>query len=262
MDTLNIVALPLNITWSDTEENLFRAERNLRKLAKDTDIVVLPELFSTGFIGTEELLPKLAEDFASSATLARVRKWARNFNFAIAGSVLIREGDSYFNRGFFIEPSGEETFYDKKHLFSISSEKRILSGGKSPVPVVRFRGWNIALAICYELRFPAWLRNTGYKYDVLIIPANWPESRAHAWQTLLAARAIENQAYVVGANRSGVDDGGVYDNQTFIFDYLGNPIHKGTDAAVTATVNRNPLMKFRKNFPAANDADSFVITND
>lgn len=260
MNNLKISVVPLDITWTDIEENLFVTERYLEKVERNTDIVVLPELFSTGFISSPELLYKFAEEADNSATLQQIKKWAADFNFAIAGSLLLRKDEQFFNRGFFIEPSGEATFYDKVHLFSQSSEKRDFTAGESPIPIVRFRGWNVALAICYELRFPVWLRNAGNKYDLLIIPANWPAKRAYAWEHLLIARAIENQSYVVGANRSGKDDGGEYDDLSFVFNYLGKPIsQKKSNGLVNAEINRDKLNDFRNSFPVICDADKFKI---
>lgn len=264
MNNLKIAVVPLDIVWSDIEENLYITNKLLKKLDKDTDIAVLPELFTTGFIATADLLHKYAEDSSSSGTLETLKDWSRKFNFAIAGSYLVREGEKIINRGFFIEPSGEHTFYDKTHLFRLSAEYKEFSAGSKHIPVIRFRGWNIAIAICYELRFPVWLRNTDNKYDVLIIPSNWPACRAYAWEHLLIARAIENQAYVVGANRSGKDDSGDYDELSFIFDYLGKPVHKlisKTNGCVMATLDRENLYKFRSHFPVAEDADKFSFIN-
>lgn len=262
MNNLKVVAIPLNIAWADVDENVFATRNILDRIDKDTDIVVLPELFSTGFISTADLLFKFAEDAGASPTLKKIRRWAKKYNFAIAGSLLVREGDEFFNRGFFIEPSGDEYFYDKTHLFNLSSESKNFTAGSQTVPVIRYRGWNIALAICYELRFPAWLRNIGNRYDVLLLPANWPAKRSYAWEHLLIARAIENQAYVVGANRSGKDDGGEYDNQTFIFDYLGKPVHRRISESpeiVSAVFDREKLNAFRESFPVADDADRFTF---
>lgn len=258
MKDLKIVALPLDIVWADVDENLYSVEKILPEVDKDTDILVLPELFSTGFIATRDSLYQLAENFADSKTLKKLRLWAAKFNFAICGSLLVKKGDEFFNRGFFIEPSGEETFYDKKHLFGQSTEASNFTAGKMPVPVVRFRGWNVAMAICYDLRFPVWLRNVDNRYDVMLLPANWPVKRDYAWKQLLIARAIENQSFVVGANRSGKDDGGEYDGLTYIFDYLGRPIGEVRDRGlVYAVCDHEKLNAFRDNFPVYKDADKF-----
>ena len=262
MNELKICALPIDVVWGDIEENLFDTEKCLRTIEKGTDIVVLPELFTTGFITSPELLRRIAEDVDNSPTVSKIKQWAKSFGFAISGSLLVRKDDKVYNRAFFIEPSGESTFYDKKHLFSMSSEATNLTAGNSPIPIIRFRGWNVAMAVCYEVRFPVWLRNTENRYDILLIPANWPASRTYAWKHLLIARAIENQAYVIGVNRTGKDDGGTYDGKTFIVDYLGR-IMSSCDAEsptpVSAVLNRDALLRYRNSFPVIRDADHFTL---
>lgn len=261
MNSFKTAIISHDIVWGDVSENLYTIEKALSRIEKDTDLVVLPELFSTGFMTSPELLIRYAEDAAHSHTLEQVRNWARRYNMAFTATLLIFQDGSIFNRAFFVEPSGETTFYDKKHLFSLGSESRDFTSGTTPIPVIRYRGWNIALAICYEVRFPAWLRNQGNKYDILVLPANWPTNRAYAWRHLLIARAIENQAYVVGANRSGSDDSGQYGNgdQSFIFNYLGKPIHTPTPATniITATFDHDKLTEYRHHFPVVDDADPF-----
>ncbi len=258
MNNLKVVAAPLDIVWTDIDENIYATSRILDSLGKNVDVVVLPELFSTGFISTPDLLYRFAAQ--GQKTIDTLRKWSEKYNFAIAGSVLFLENDKVYNRGFFIEPSGESAFYDKSHLFGLSSEAQNFARGTQRIPIVRFRGWNIALAICYDLRFPAWLRNIDNAYDVLLVPANWPVKRSYAWQHLLIARAIENQAYVVGCNRAGRDDSGEYDGQTFIYNYLGKPIgHEIAEgsACIEADMDRDRLNAIRKGFPVNADADKF-----
>ena len=262
MNTLKITVAPLDIVWTDVDENLYSTGRILSKIGKDSDIVVLPELFSTGFISTTDLLYKFAEDSSNPRVISQLKEWARQYNFAIAGSMLVREEEKIFNRGFFVEPSGDVSFYDKKHLFGLSSEYKDFSAGKNKIAIVRFRGWNIALAICYDLRFPVWLRNQDNLYDVLIMPANWPAKRGYAWKHLLIARAIENQAFVIGANRSGKDDSGEYDNMSYIFNYLGKSIcepHPTAENCITASLDREKLNSYRTKFPVSDDADKFQI---
>ena len=191
MKTLKIAVLSSDIVWADREENLFITEKTLSRLEKGIDIAVLPELFNIGFVDTPELIERLSEDSSDSSTILKLKEWSHKYNCAIAGSLLIKEGEKYFNRAFFVEPSGETTFYDKKHLFRIGNESRYYNAGSKTIPIIRFRGWNIALAVCYDLRFPAWLRNQrSHSYDLLIIPANWPQKREYAWRHLLIARAI------------------------------------------------------------------------
>jgi predicted amidohydrolase len=259
---LNIAILSLNISWGDREENLFSVKQAVHKISDDTDVVVLPELFTTGFLTETEMVHNLAENPADSPTIDAIKHLAAKKNAAFVGSFLAKVNDEIFNRAFFIEPSGECTYYDKHHLFSPGEESRYLATGAKQCQVVRFRGWNIQMAICYDVRFPVWCRNEGLKYDALIIPANWPEKRAHAWKSLLCARAIENQAYVIGANRSGQDDYGVYNNQSYIFDHMGKDIsEKVSDEIILATLLKEPLKKYRESFPVWKDADSFSISH-
>lgn len=266
MNNLKVATIPLDIVWTDIDENLFAVGRSLTALDKDTDIVVLPELFSTGFITGEDLLHRFAEDADNSPTLHQISLWAKKFNFAIAGTVLIREDNKFYNRAFFIEPSGDKTFYDKTHLFSISTESKQFTPGNESIPIVRFRGWNIAMAICYELRFPCWLRNNpNHTYDLLLVPANWPNKRAYAWEHLLIARAIENQAFVVGVNRSGCDDGGQYSDTTYILNYLGKHIASPINTlhgAMGAVLDGERMLQHRRHFPFLKDADNFYIHKD
>ena len=251
---LKIVTCPLDIAWADRDENLLNAADILRRLPRDTDIVVLPELFSTGFITDQAMLTRLADGDDSHPTLDGVRRMAAHANAAICASWVWRDAEgSFTNRCFFIEPGGDITFYDKQHLFSLSPETRIFTPGRRPTPVVRYRGWNITMAVCYDTRFPETLRNPPCRYDLLLIPANWPDARRYAWEHLLIARAIENQAYVVGANRSGRDDFGVYSpDTTHILDYLGIDLAEPLAAArpcLTAVLSYNALADARRGFP-------------
>ncbi len=259
--SLRVLALSLDIVWADPEANLRLLAKAMDSMPQQIDIVVVPELFSTGFVNDTGLLTDLPETNTGN-TMTAIRKLARRHNCAIAGSFLARTAHNIFNRGFFIEPSGDETFYDKRHLFSLSSESHTYTRGSSFKPVIRFRGWNISLIVCYDLRFPAWCRNRENEYDLLIVPANWPSAREYAWRQLLIARAIENQAYVVGANRGGRDDYGEYSDLTYIFDPMGKPCGEkplNIDSAVVATLHKNVIDEWRRRFPVAADADFFDI---
>lgn len=260
LDHLHIAAIPLDIALADKQANLNAVEDALSKLDANTDLVVLPELFSTGYINDHDALIELSETI-SGPTVARIKEMSHQYGVALAGSYLTRIGGELRNRAFFIEPSGEEAYYDKAHLFGISQESKDLHGGERQSDIVRYRGWNISMIVCYDLRFPVWCRNVNNNYDVMLVPSNWPESRDYAWRQLLIARAIENQAYVVGANRGGEDKFGVYpQSMTQIFDYTGAPIGATTPSgAVTATIDRAALNEARRKMPVANDADTFTI---
>ncbi len=257
---LRVVAYPLPIKWADKSANFEAVENVLANLPQSTDILVLPELFSTGYSDDASILRELAEK-NTGTTIDLIKDWASRYNIAIAGSFLAYTHPNLYNRGFFIEPDGEETFYDKRHLFSLSSESKIFKPGNDPIKIVRFRGWNIALVICYDLRFPVWCRSYTTRYDLLLIPANWPEARAYAWEHLLIARAIENQCCIVGANRGGEDVYGSYKNLSYIFDGRGMPVGirpKNSDIVV-ADLNKAEQEKYRYNFPVLNDSDDFKL---
>ncbi len=257
---LTVTVLPFEIAWSDRDYNLRKVEEMLGKIPDGTDIFVLPELFSTGFISDHETVAEMAET-TSETTIETVRSWARQRNAAFAGSFLCRVGSRFYNRAFFIEPGGDEVYYDKRHLFSISPENKLLQAGRERCPVIRFRGWNVSLAVCYDIRFPVWCRNVGMLYEVMLVPANWPEARAYAWKHLLIGRSIENEAYYVGANRGGSDDYGRYDNLSFIFDPAGRPVGTsvGETCAITATLDRKLLEEMRRKLPVGADAENFDI---
>lgn len=258
---LRVAALPVDITPFQKETNLSRTERELTMLEGELDLVVLPELFTTGFISDPELAGSESETL-TGPTVRLIHQWAERGGYAVCGSFLAHTAHGIYNRAFFIEPSGDETFYDKRHLFTMGGEDKLLRRGDNPeVPVIRFRGWNIALAVCYDLRFPVWMRNTGLKYDLLVIPANWPESRAHAWLTLLNARAIENQAYVIGVDRLGGEGRELYPHaMTQIYDHMGRVISERDESApVYATLDAKRLTSDRERFPVWRDADRFTM---
>lgn len=266
--SLTIAAIPLPIAWADRRANFEAVEKAMASLRPGTDVVVLPELFSTGFIPDPDVMRREAEP-SDGPAMQLITRLARQYRVAIAGSFLARGGDeaqpAIFNRAFFVEPSGETAFYDKRHLFSLSPEAQLLEAGQKPMPVVRFRGWNIALAVCYDLRFPVWCRNVGMAYDVVLIPSNWPTSRGYAYHHLLIGRAIENQAWYVGADCSGTDTYGCYDGMTAIVDHEGNIVAQSPaddpTAPVYATADREKLEHTRKRMPAWRAADNFKITN-
>ena len=262
---LNIAVISLNISWCDPDENRYSLSKALDLLSKDTDVAVVPELFTTGFLSDQVSIDKYSEYWEDSPTLIFLKEMSAKHNMALCGSFMIKASNGLvLNRAVFVEPSGEVTHYDKHHLFMLSDEPRCFQSGNDPVPVIRFRGWNIAMAICYDLRFPTWLRNRDCRYDLLLLPANWPTARQYAWKHLLSARAIENQAYVAGANRSGHDDYGEYDNMSAIYDFMGKDITTYESSKqisypnasiITASLTADKLNKARKQFPVLNDAD-------
>lgn len=254
--------LPMEIIWEDKLANIKNLERKLEQIHPETDLVILPETFSTGFPSGEnkEYVREMAER-NSGETIRKLKQLAQRHNVALAGSFIADTGGLLFNRGFFIEPSGDEYFYDKHHLFTMAKEHEVFSKGEKRLNV-RYRGWNISMIICYDLRFPVWCRNRGNEYDLLIAVANWPTARVDAWNKLLVARAIENQAYVCGVDCTGIDKKGYeYDGSSAAIDFKGKDITVKVDdnGILYATLLRDKLDSFREKFPAWNDADEFYL---
>lgn len=261
---LNVCLYPMPIAWGDKEENLKTLESVIEKVYPGTDLLVLPEMFSTGFITNDkERVRELAER-NSGETVEFLKKLAARRGLAIAGSFIADTGGSLFNRAFFIESFGEAVFADKRHLFSMAGENKVFSQGDSRLHV-RYRGWNISMIICYDIRFPVWCRNVGNEYDLLIAVANWPKVRVDAWSQLLKARAIENLSYVCGVNCKGIDENGYeYDGSSSVFDFKGKDITTAIENSpfLYACLSYDKLERFREKFPAWNDADNFSLNYD
>lgn len=259
---LNVALLPFEISWGDKDTNIKKLEDTLSFLHPQTDLLILPETFSTGFPTTtdKETVRETAEK-NSGETIQRLKSLAYKYKIAIAGSFIANTGGLLFNRLFFIEPSGEETFAEKRHLFTMAGEDKIFSRGDKRM-IIRYRGWNISMIACYDIRFPVWCRNRKNEYDLLIAVANWPVTRVRAWEALLIARAIENEAYVCGVNCSGEDPNkNVYNGSSAAIDFKGKDIGVKLPSSpfIYATLSRERLDRFREKFPAWNDADEFSL---
>lgn len=261
MSTFTVTALQTDIVWQDKHANLERLQRQLEALAGQTDMVVLPETFSTGF---SMETARLAEPADGGETTARLREWAARYGCAIAGSFIATEPKtlSYRNRAFLHTPEGTSHYCDKRHLFRMGGETEAFTAGRE-CPVIRYRGCRIQLLVCYDLRFPVWSRNVGNRYDLLVYVANWPASRRAVWDTLLRARALENQCYVCGVNRTGTDGNGLaYDGGTVIHSPYGKPlaaVADGREGSCTAALDLEALERFRQKFPVWMDADGFDL---
>ena len=257
---LNISLIENDVIWNDKDANFKNLENSLKSIPQGTDIVVLPELFSTGFnLEDSEQMKELAER-NTQETIQQLKIYAKQYGIAIAGSFMARTADKIYNRAFFVESGGDETYYDKRHIFSIGGEQEIFSPGNQKPQIIRYRGWNIMVAVCYDLRFPVWLNNYDCKYDILIIVANWPKSRDYVWQHLLIARAIENQCYVCGCNRIGSSPSGIeYIGNSMIVDFRGKIISEKESPIISATLSSEKLRSFRENFPAWKDFDKFDL---
>ncbi len=261
---LNICLIPLEIKWNEKQENLKRVEALFQQLHPETELVILPETFSTGFPAgmKKEEIRELAEKNTGS-TIDFLKFLSKKYNIAIAGSFIANTGGSLYNRAFFIEPSGDETFADKRHLFTMAGEHMNFSRGHSRLKV-RYLGWEIAMIVCYDIRFPVWCRNVNNDYDLLIAVANWPKVRVDAWNQLLCARAIENECYVAGVNCRGTDTSGFeYDGSSMILDFKGKNISNHySDDFIYATLSKEKILKFRDKFPAFKDADTFKVIDE
>lgn len=260
---MKVCAIPFDIVYGDVEANLIAMAHALNGVEPDTDVVVIPELFTTSFVPNRKEMERWAET-DDGRTVQALRRWAAFFGFAIAGSYLHTDGHGVFtNRAFFVEPSGDISFYDKRHLFPLSAEDTVYTPGREPALRVRFRGWEFMLVVCFDIRFPVWTRNRPEAlYDVLLVPANWPRTRAEQLRILLAARAVENQAYVVCANRAGNDSYGEYSSaDTLIYDNLGNPVQETRSATGYrySIFSRTDLDKARERFPAWRATDTWTI---
>lgn len=263
-NNLNIVAIEHDIVWGDVDANIARISETIASIPYDIDLVILPEMFSTGFVVEKTAAENLAER-NTGATISALRRLSETYRVAIAGSFLARTAGRLYNRAFMLEPNGDETYYDKRHLFRMGGERDVYAAGSVEAPILRYRGWNIKIVVCYDLRFPVWCRSTEHKpYDLLVVVANWPKVRFGAWSTLLAARAIENECYVCGVNRRGTDiDGMDYSEATSrIIDFKGNDVGRWVDAtnAIVASLDYDRLAMFREKFPAWKDADSFTLS--
>ena len=252
---LKIAALQSPLYWQDRAANLAHFS-DLIDSTGNADVLILPEMFTTGFSMAPE---KIAEP-ADGPTLDWLRRIARQRNVALTGSVAVEDRGHYYNRLYWVSPEGE-SHYDKRHLFRMAGEHKHYAAG-SERRVVEYRGFRVCLQVCYDLRFPVFCRNRN-DYDLLVFVANWPASRRHAWSSLLTARAIENQSYVVGVNRVGEDGNGIdYSGDSVILDFLGQPLAKTTahtPAILEATISLAEVQAFRDKFPAMLDADEFEL---
>lgn len=262
---LNVCLYPMKIQWDNISENISTLKNSLSSVHPNTDLFILPETFATGFPSgksKEEILNLINDN--QQFLLSELRNLAHKYNLAIACTLIYAEKDRLYNRALFIEPNGDITHANKKHLFTMAGENEIFTPGDRRLKI-RYRGWNIAMAICYDIRFPIWCRNVNNEYDILIVSANWPEVRISAWNKLLPARAIENEAYVCAVNCKGTDTKNFsYDGSSAIIDFKGNPIGteihiSDSDSMIYATLSRSALDKFREKFPAYADADPFNL---
>lgn len=262
MEDLKIAFIQSNLIWENPSENLAAFDKKIADIKEKPDIVLLPEMFNTAF----SINPAICAENINGITFNWMKNKASAYKCIIAGSLLISENSKFYNRLIWMQPDGNYSFYDKRHLFRMSEEFKIIDGGNKRT-IVELKGWKINLNICYDLRFPVWSRNTfkngAYEYDLLINVANWPASRSYIWQTLLKARAIENQTYVVGVNRVGNDGFGTpHSGDSMIVDPLGNILQQATasmEEAIIQTISADFIKEFRNKFTVGLDWDQFEI---
>ena len=253
---MKVALIQTNLIWENPLENRGHLAQKITGFMEDVDLMVLPEMFSTGFT----MRPKAVAETMEGETIAWLKHLAKAKNCAITGSLIVTENGKYFNRLVFVFPDGKIQKYDKRHLFTLAGESKEFTAGTDKL-IVEYKGWKICPLICYDLRFPVFSRNTD-DYDVLIFVANWPDKRANAWNTLLQARAIENMSYVIGVNRIGTDENkNHYSGDSQVVDAMGNYLVKPhqSDEVVIVNLDKKVQDRNRKKFGFLNDADSFEI---
>ena len=261
MSDLHIALVQSELAWEDAAANREHFERALEDLPREIDLVLLPEMFSTGFSMNAEVLAEPVD----GETETWLKALASEHDAAIIGSLPVRDSDNIYNRLLFVTPDGNAQRYDKHHLFTIAGEHENYAAGDERL-VVDWRGWRICPMVCYDLRFPVWMRNRPQgdpgHYDLMAIVANWPDKRAHHWRALLLARAIENQACCVGLNRVGTDGNNLnYSGDSLAYAADGKLLLDCEDRAgvFTTTLEREPLDTYRSKFPLLPDSDAFSI---
>jgi len=254
---LTISTVQADLIWENINSNLIRFEALINSIDQPTDIIILPEMFTTGFTMKQQEYAESTE----GKTLEWLKKTAIDRNTAIIGSFICKDKEQFYNRLYFVHPDGQYETYDKRHLFRMGEEHLHYGQGEKRV-IVEYKGWRICPLICYDLRFPVWSRNKD-DYDLLLYIANWPESRRDVWKTLLAARAIENQCYVAGVNRVGKDGMGLkYSGDSRVIDARGETVSQSRmseESVISVEISLDELMDFRDIFPVFKDADKFSI---
>ena len=253
---MNLALIQADIVWEKIKENLIHFEQKISLIQSNTDLVVLPEMFSTGFT----MNPEEVAEPTNGQAVSWMLRMAEKYQTAITGSVIIKENSNFYNRLFFISPDGKIQSYDKRHLFTLAGEQYKYTKGKEKL-IVEYKGWKICLLICYDLRFPVFSRNSEH-YDMLIYVASWPQKRIKAWDILLKARAVENMAYSIGVNRTGVDPSNLhYNGHSQIIDSLGEYLlePQEQEGVFQITLDYQKQSEIRNKFGFLNDRDRFVL---
>lgn len=275
MQNLKVTFIQSVLHWENMDANLKMFSQKISSIKEKTDLIVLPEMFNTGFTMNTRLAEKM-----NGRTMQWMEKMAQKKNCVITGSIIIKDslpngrgsppkdglakarGGAYFNRLIWMKPNGDSEIYDKRHLFRYANEQNYYTQGKKKL-IVEWKGWKICPMICYDLRFPVWIRNKNMEYDILIFVTNWPERRNHPWKILLIARAIENQCYVIGVNRVGQDGKNIeHSGDSTVISPTGETLRKTKpheESVETVSLSRKELDEWRKIFPAWMDADKFKL---
>ncbi|MEZ4858525.1 MAG: amidohydrolase [Flavobacteriaceae bacterium] len=257
MEKLTTTLIQTQLHWENPEANRKMFSEKIAQISEETDLIILPEMFTTGF----SMNARQFAEAENGKTLTWMQEIAAKKNSALTGSIMVKEDNKFFNRLYFVFPDGSFGSYNKRHAFTLAGEERVYSVGNEKL-VVAYKGWKICPLICYDLRFPVWSRNTE-GYDLVIYVANWPLTRIAAWDALLRARAIENMAYCIGVNRIGFDaNGHEYNGHSAVYDVLGEKIsHKDPEKAFveTVTLNKNHVEEMRKKLQFLNDRDNFTL---
>ena len=262
---LEVCIVQTHLVWNGTKENLEHISDLLHQLTQKPDLIVLPEMFNTAFVMNPELIAERKDGVSTNW----MKQQAQIHQAVIAGSICIEENNQFYNRFLAVYPDGHIFQYDKRHLFRLANEQNFFTSGNKTI-VFDVKGWKIKPLVCYDLRFPVWSKNRytnqSYEYDVLIYVANWPIFRSHVWKTLLLARAMENQAYVVGVNRIGKDGNGVpHSGDSMIIDPKGIPLYTAlpdTEEIHCLSLEYNALTKYRKDIEIGPDWDRFSFNTE
>ncbi|PIX32536.1 MAG: amidohydrolase [Bacteroidetes bacterium CG_4_8_14_3_um_filter_31_14] len=257
MSILKISLIQSNLAWENPDKNLQMFEKKITEIKRESDIVLLPEMFTTGF----SMNPKPLAETMDGKTVLWIKKQANENNFALGGSVIIKDNNNFYNRFIFVEPNGLIRYYDKHHLFSITGENNEYTAGNART-IIKYKGFKFLLQICYDLRFPVWMRNKN-DYDAILLVANWPERRKEAWKQLLIARAMENQCYIAAVNRVGNDANNIsHSGDSMILDYAGRILISAKpfrEEIINYEFNLNNLNDAKEKFPSWKDSDEFEI---
>jgi predicted amidohydrolase len=255
---LKIVGIQAALVWENPEQNIAFFEEKINTLEADLDLIVLPEMCTTGFT----MDPKKVAEKMDGLSVSWMQKIAKEKQTAICGSLVISTANKFYNRFVFVHPTGEIETYNKRHSFTLAGEDKVYTSGTKKI-IIEYKGWRICPLICYDLRFPVWARNTE-NYDLLIYVANWPVARIKAWDTLLKARAIENMSYVIGLNRTGKDGNNyTYSGSSVLLDSLGevlSSLKENEVGIVSAFLVKSEQDRIRKKLGFLTDKDSFIIS--